>query len=181
MNPAAFFRRSARISFAGRHYATLLAWGLALGFAAWVAADLFWRLALPRATVLLPVAESDALAAAQRVGERHLMGVSAHEAGGEAAGNFVLYGVATGDERHPGFAVISMNGGPAQGVVLGQEVAPSVVLAAIQADGVELSGAAGKQRVPLSSGREGGAGGGLENGMPAGGAPAVADAPGNGG
>ena len=194
MNPAAFFRRPARISFAGRHYATLLAWGLALGFAAWVAADLFWRLAAPRATPVVPVIEGDATAAAQRIGERHLMGVAASETGGEAAGSFVLHGVATGDERHPGFAVISMNGGPAQGVVLGQEVAPGVVLAGIGADSVELAGRTGKQRLSLTpSGSEGGTGngaptginGGVNAGVP-GGMPAAApegqgNAAGNGG
>lgn len=150
MNSAVFSRRSSRISLAGRHYVSLLAWGLALAFAAWVAVDLFWRLAAPAPVAFHVQNESDAGRSAEMVGARHLMGEPVL-ASDNIDQRFALYGVVTGDEQHPGFAVLAIDG-VVQGIVLGQEVATGVVLSRILPDSVELGMAGGVRRVALVAG-----------------------------
>lgn len=130
---------------------SLFAWLLALCLAAWVAADLFWRFAAPRPAVFPIAAESDTGRAAQAIASRHFMGEVAVAAPTSDAGRFSLFGVVTGDEQRPGFAVLAVDGGAAQGVVAGGEVVPGVVLARILADHVELVSATGRQSVSLSS------------------------------
>lgn len=131
--------------------ASLFAWLVALGFAAWVAAELFWRFAAPRPEIFPVSVESDAGRAAQVIAGRHFMGEAAAVAVRSDAGRFALFGVLTGDEARPGFAVLAVDGGAARGVVAGQEVVPGVVLARIFADHAELRSNAGTQDVPLSS------------------------------
>jgi len=128
-------------SFSGarQHHVSLIAWGLALAFAAWVVADLFWRLLAPHPAVFPILSESDPVKSAQVIGARHFMGEGAAPlAGGGDNGRFALFGVVTGDERHPGFAVLGVDGATPTGVLLGQEIAPGVVLTRILADRVEL-------------------------------------------
>lgn len=139
---------------------SLAAWLVAVGVVAWVAADLFWRVAAPPPAVFPVVAESDAGRAAQAVAGRHFMGESALAAVRNEAGRFALFGVVTGDEKRPGFAVLAVDGGAPQGVVAGQEVLPGVVLARIFADHVELRSDAGTQNVSLSPGAATNTGGG---------------------
>lgn len=123
---------------ARQHHVSLIAWGLALVFAAWVAADLFWRLLAPHPAVFPIIYESDPVKSAQAIGARHLMGEGVALAGAGDNGRFALFGVVTGDERHPGFAVLGVDGAAPTGVLLGQEIAPGVVLTRILADRVEL-------------------------------------------
>lgn len=129
---------------------SLFAWLLALGLAAWVAAELFWRFAAPPPAIFPVVSESDAERAAQAIAGRHFMGEAVAVAARSDAGRFALFGLLTGDEKHPGFAVLAVDGGAAQGVVAGQEVVPGVALARIFADHVELRSNAGTQNVALS-------------------------------
>jgi hypothetical protein len=136
----------------------LLAWCVALSVGAWVFADLFWRLAAPPTSISLPVAERDPAMAARRIADRHLFGASSSNPGADDGGRIVLFGAVTGDERHPGFAILSIDGGPAKDVVAGQELAPGLVLSQIRADRIELSGASGPRTVmlqPMRAGAEG--------------------------
>lgn len=129
---------------------TALAWLFALAGSAWLLADFAWRLLAPAPVVLPRVTVSDTGQVAASLAGRHLMG-SAAVTGNAASPRFTLYGVLTGDARRPGFAVLAADGGAARGVVLGQEVAPGIVLAALQSDRVELRAADGVQTVPLTA------------------------------
>lgn len=156
----AALRQRPPVSLVGGRSPALLAWLLALGCAAWVAADLFWRLAAPPPAVFPVLAESEAGRAAQAVAGRHFMGETALAELRNEAGRFALFGVVTGDEKRPGFAVLAVDGGAPQGVVAGQEVLPGIVMASIFADRVELRSDAGTQNVFLAPGAASNAGGG---------------------
>jgi hypothetical protein len=62
-------------------------------------------------------------------------------------GQISVLAVVTGTDGHPGWAVLSVDGGPQQGVVEGQDIRPGLSLVRVLADGIELPGA---QRVGLS-------------------------------
>ncbi len=151
MIPALLQLRSAKTPFAWQRHFALLAWCTALGVGAWVVADLFWRLAAPRPSLTLAVTERDPATAAGRIAGRHLFGMPSASSGAEDAGRIVLFGTVTGDERQPGFAILSVDGGPAKDAVAGQELAPGLVLSHIGPDRIELSGANGTRTVLLQS------------------------------
>nr|MBL8412411.1 hypothetical protein [Dechloromonas sp.] len=155
MIPALFRLRSVTTPFAWQRHLTVLVWFAALGFCAWVVTDLFWRLAAPRPSMSIAVGESDPAKAVGLIGERRLFGASGTAPGTEDGGHIVLFGAVTGDERHPGFAILSIDGGPAKDVVIGQELAPGLVLSRIGPDRIELSGASGTRSVLLQTMRTG--------------------------
>lgn len=130
-------------------HALFLAWVLALGFAAWVAADLFWRVAAPNQVVFPVVNESNPARAAQMITARSFMGDRADSMPPSDTGRFSLHGVVTGEEKRPGFAVLSVDGGTARGMVAGDEVVLGAVLERIFADHVELRLATGIRKVYL--------------------------------
>lgn len=124
------------------------AWGLAVLVAGWVAADLFWRFNTPPTPALPPPQTAEPRQAAEAIASRHLMGlVQAPGAAASAGGQISVLAVVTGTDAHPGWAVLSVDGGPQQGVVEGQEIRPGLQLTRVLADGIELPGG---QRVGLS-------------------------------
>lgn len=142
-----FLPRAARLG-------PLLAWGVALAVAAWVAADLFWRFTAPRPPALPVATEPDPLRAAQAIASRHLFGIAANPgapaAVAAAPGRYAVQAVVTGGAGRSGWAVLTIDGGPQQGFVEGQEVRPGVTLARVTSDGVELTVGGARQRVALA-------------------------------
>ncbi len=125
-----------------RLLAVPLAWLLALGCAAAVAAALFWRLAAPP-KVLLPLRiDTDPRAVAQRIVGQHPFAGEAPAAqpvqAAAAPGQFALIGLATGFAGGPGFALLKSGSDAPQAYVEGEEIAAGVRLKAILADAVEL-------------------------------------------
>lgn len=127
----------------------MLAWALALGLGAWVLADIFWRIAAPGPAVFPVVLSLDAAQAAQTIAARHPMGEGGTAAVSGDAARFSLFGLVTGSDAHPGFAVLAVDGAPPVGVVAGQSVAPGVVLSGIYPDHVELRTSGGVQSLSL--------------------------------
>ena len=133
----------------------VLAWAAALSVTAWVGADLFWRFSAPRAPALPVASPSDPQLAAQAIASRHLMGNAASGTGTAgpvvaAPGRYALQAVVTGSGGRPGWAVLSIDGGPQQGVVEGQELHPGVRLARVLADSIQISTGGGTQTVNLT-------------------------------
>jgi len=136
----------------GQRFALATLWVLAFAVSAWIAADIFWRLAAPRPLGLPSILVSDPEQAAGRVVAQHWMGHAQATAAPVPSGHVVLHGLATGSPGHPGFAVLSIDGGVAQGVVETEEVKSGLVLARILPDRVELRSADGATTlVPLSA------------------------------
>lgn len=155
MIPALLRFRSLTAIFAWQRQLTLLTWFAALAFSAWVVADLFWRLAAPSPSISLFSAQRDPAVAAGHIAEQHLFGAASSTPGPDDIGRIVLYGTVTGDDRHPGFAIISIDGGPAKETVAGQELLPGLALSHIGPDRIELSGTSGTRTVPLKTMRTG--------------------------
>ena len=132
----------------------LLAWSLALAVTAWVAADLFWRFTAPRAPALPFAAQADPQAAAQAIAGRHLMGRSgdAGQPGGAPAApsRFVAHAVVTGADGRPGWAILSIDGGPQQGFVEGQPIQPGTTLARVRAESVDIATGGATQTIALA-------------------------------
>ena len=132
--------------------APLLAWGAALSITAWVGADLFWRATAPRPAALPVAIPSDPQVAAQSIAGRHLMGQATP--GGPAAPvaapeRYALQAVVTGGDGRPGWAILSVDGGPQQGIVEGQDIQPGVRLLRLHADNVEISSGGARRVVRL--------------------------------
>lgn len=131
-----------------------LAWGVALAVTAWVAADLFWRLSAPRPPALPVASHSDPRVAAQAVSSRHLMGdtVQGAVAGplNTAPTRFALQAVVTGSGGRPGWAILSIDGGPQQGIVEGQEIQPGMRLERVQSNSIEIGTGGLRQTVKLA-------------------------------
>ncbi|MDD2987374.1 MAG: type II secretion system protein N [Zoogloea sp.] len=133
----------------------VLAWAVALSVTAWVGADLFWRFSAPRAPALPVASPSDPQLAAQAIASRHLMGNTAtgtSTAGPAiaASGRYALQAIVTGSGGRPGWAVLSIDGGPQQGVVEGQEFHPGVRLAKVLADSIQITTGSSTQTVMLT-------------------------------
>ncbi len=132
----------------------LLAWGISLAITAWVAVDLFWRFTAPRPPALPVATESDPLRAAQAIASRHLLGKGAAPgtpaAVAAAPGRYAVQAVVTGAAGRPGWAVITIDGGPQQGFVEGQEIRPGVSLTHVAGDGVDITVGGARQRVALA-------------------------------
>ena len=137
----------------------LLAWSLALAVTAWVAADLFWRFSAPRAVALPVAAQADPQAAAQAIASRHLMG-SAGASGQAAAAvtpsRYAAHAVVTGADGRPGWAILSIDGGPQQGLVEGQPIQPGTTLAEVRAESVLITSGGATQSIALAPRATGG-------------------------
>ena len=136
----------------------LLAWSLALAVTAWVGADLFWRFNAPHAPALPVAAQAAPQAAAQAIASRHLMGsgTDTPQAAAAAPSRYTLHAVVTGAEGRPGWAVLSIDGGPQQGFVEGQPMQSGTALARVRADAVDIATGGLTQTIALAP-RSGGA------------------------
>lgn len=131
----------------------LLAWSLALAVTAWVAADLFWRFSAPRAAALPVAAQADPQAAAQAIASRHLMGsagASGQAAAAVAPSRYAAHAVVTGADGRPGWAILSIDGGPQQGFVEGQPIQPGTTLARVRAESVDIATGGATQTIALA-------------------------------
>lgn len=122
---------------------------------AWVVADLFWRFSAPRPPALPVLSPSDPQLAAQAIASRHLMGSGAST--GTAAGQvnaaparYALHAVVTGAGGRPGWAILSVDGGPQQGVVEGQDIHSGGRLERVQAGSVEIATGGVSQTIRLA-------------------------------
>lgn len=121
----------------------------------WVLAQWMWLVLAP--TTRLPQAKAapvSAAAAAASVASLHLFGrASTHlkQPEGLAATplNLKLHGVFAAIGNLPGFAILSMDGKPAQPVQAGASIAPGVVLASVLPDRVELNRQGSVERLSL--------------------------------
>ncbi len=156
----------------------LLAWSLALAVTAWVAADLFWRFSAPRAAALPVAAQAAPQAAAQAIASRHLMGSvgsSAQAAAAVAPSRYAAHAVVTGADGRPGWAILSIDGGPQQGFVEGQPIQPGTTLARVRPDAVDIAIGGATQTIALAPRSSGGTSAGSPSGAQA--APASPPAP----
>jgi len=128
-------------------------WLLALGLAAWVAANWYWRLQGNTALSGIATPVSDPAAAAQDIASRQLFGVPAPVVQNTPAAptsNFVVIGVATQWGKLPGFAVIRDGESPARSFLEGEEIAPGVKLVRVLADGIEIDRGGSREQLRLS-------------------------------
>lgn len=131
----------------------LVVWAMALAVAAWVAVDLFWRFSTPRPPALPVATEADPQRAAQAIVSRHLLGQGATQGAqniAAAPSRYSLQAVVTGADGRPGWAVLTIDGGPQQGYVEGQDIRPGLQLARVLPDSVELIASGARQRVALT-------------------------------
>lgn len=122
---------------------------------AWVAADLFWSLTAPAPVALRAANPSNAIQAAQAIGQRQLMGVNDKTAGAAAnpaaeSARIVVLGLVSSVKGQPGFAVLAVNGQAPRGVVEGEELLPGVRLDHVAPDYIETSTGGVSQRVSLA-------------------------------
>lgn len=158
----------------------LLAWSLALAVTAWVAADLFWRFSAPRAAALPVAAQADPQAAAQAIASRHLMGSvgsSAQAAAAVAPSRYAAHAVVTGADGRPGWAILSIDGGPQQGFVEGQPIQPGTTLARVRPEAVDIATGGATQTIALAPRSSGSSSGSSSAGSPSGAQAAPASPP----
>lgn len=119
-----------------------LCWVVALLWAAWVFADLFWRFAAPQPVVAIPRHESDprkALAAITAVSaprQRFLPSAAQTQASA-----YRVVGLATGFGTLPGFALLRAPDGSVVALAVGEALPDGQTVERIEADAVWLSGA----------------------------------------
>ncbi len=111
-----------------------------LALLAWVSAQIFWALTAPQPLRAVTQWETDPQRAAQAIGARHLFGVAPSIAAAVAAPSDIrLTGViAAQGEGQPAFALLALDGKPAQVVREGDEVAPGIQLQRVLPRQVEL-------------------------------------------
>ena len=131
-----------------------LAWLLALGLIALVAAELFWRWQAPAVVSAQASAPGDPRETARQLAALRPFGESAAAptaapAATPAATRYRVNGIATGFGRAAGFALIQIDGGEARPYVVGDSLGPGVRLAALQAESVELDQGGRRLMLPL--------------------------------
>lgn len=134
--------------------APALAWLLAIAFAAWVAAELFWRFSAPPDAALPLKTDTDPRAAAQRIIGQQVFGAQAGQPGALALAPSLpieVVGLATGFEGGSGF-VILRSGGKVSSYVVGDEISPGRRLQRILADRIEIDrqGSVEEIRLPVT-------------------------------
>lgn len=120
-----------------------IVWLLSIAFAAWVAAELMLRLTQPQGLAADFQSVTDPRVAAQRLATRAPL---ASSAGGRqdapsairVSEGFELIGVATGFGNDPGFALIKPAGGKVGAFMIGEQLAPGVILAGLHASHVDI-------------------------------------------
>ncbi|WP_172197779.1 type II secretion system protein N [Niveibacterium sp. COAC-50] len=129
---------------------TGLLWLAAIALWAWFAASWYWRLSAPPAASAPNQLATDPSTAAREIGTRHLFGEVIVQQQVATASRYTLVGVAAHSRKSPGWAVIAEDGKPAQGFVLGDEIAPGVKLVSVLPDSVEIERSGARERIMLS-------------------------------
>ena len=118
-------------------------------------------LVLALAAAALPVAaQADPQAAAQAIASRHLMGsagASGQAAAAVAPSRYAAHAVVTGADGRPGWAILSIDGGPQQGFVEGQPIQPGTTLTEVRAESVLITSGGATQTIALAPRTTGGA------------------------
>lgn len=130
----------------------MLAWCLAILFAAWVASTLFWRFTAPVTPSSTPHLEYD-----PRKGARDIVhafgGIQRHSAplgtSTSATQDYQLLGLATGFGGLPAFALIRGEDGHSWPLQVGEAFPDGMRLVAIHPDHIELSGTQGRRILRL--------------------------------
>ncbi len=116
---------------------------LALAALAWLCAGIYWTLSAPRTPRPATEIDTDPQRVAQTLVARHLFGVAATAAAASPASapsDIRLVGViAAQAEGQPAYALLAVEGKPAQVVREGQEVASGVTLQRVLPREVELT------------------------------------------
>ncbi len=139
-----------------------IAWLLSIAFTAWIAAELMLRLTQPQGLAADFQSVTDPRVAAQRLATRAPIASSHSERQAPQSAiwvseGFELVGVATGFGTDQGFALIKPTGGKVGAFVIGEQIVPGVVLAALHASHVDIERAGVReivqlQRTPLAGG-----------------------------
>ncbi|MBR0565811.1 hypothetical protein J5J83_06750 [Azoarcus sp. L1K30] len=120
---------------------TLLAWSVAIGFAAWTLASIFWQVATPASVASLPRHQTDPGLAARDI--LRMLGDERHATPADVAvdsAGYRLVGLATGFGSLPGFALLQKDGERARAVVMNETLPDGMRLTRILPDRVELAG-----------------------------------------
>lgn len=131
---------------------TSLLWLAVIALWAWFAAGWYWRLSAPPAAVAPNQLITDPTLAARELAARHLFGEVVVQQQAVTVSRYTLVGVAAHSRKSPGWAVIAEDGKPAQGFVLGDEIAPGVKLVGVLPDSVEIDRGGNRERIMLSEG-----------------------------
>jgi hypothetical protein len=116
-----------------------LAWALALLFAAWACATMFWQLTPPAQVTALPSHMAEPGAAAREI--LRALGSSGTATGARppAQADYQLIGLATGFGPDPGFALLRKPDGETLAVLQDETLADGLRLARILPDRIELT------------------------------------------
>lgn len=134
---------------------TALLWTGAVVFAAWIASSLITRLTAPAPLAAAYQPVSDPRLAAQRLAIKHPMAgngeatVAGTPRSPAAATGFSLIGVATGFGNAPGFALLKPSGGAVAPYMVGETLAPGVVLTGLYPEHVEIERNGLRERIAL--------------------------------
>lgn len=129
-----------------------LAWALALIFAAWVTAQLFWRFAAPDSLAVSPRHETDPRAAARSIAAT--LGSLATGSPAAAAPSAMRYraeGLATGFDGLPGFVLLRSADGRLFTLAPGETLPDGLRLEHIDAEGAYLSDDSGLRRLHVAA------------------------------
>lgn len=113
-----------------------------LALLAWLCAGIYWSLSAPRTPRPATAIDTDPQRVVQAVGSRHLFGVAAEPAAAAASepSDIRLVGViAAQAEGQPAYALLAVEGKPAQVVREGAEAAPGVTVQRVLPRQVELT------------------------------------------
>lgn len=136
------------------HALTILLWAGALVLAAWIASSLITRFTAPAPLAATYQPVSDPRLAAQRLAIKQPMAGSgeapvATPRSPAAATGFSLIGVATGFGNAPGFALLKPSGGVVAPYVVGETLAPGVVLTGLYPEHVDIERNGLRERIAL--------------------------------
>lgn len=121
-----------------------LCWGLAVLFAAWVAASVWWQFSAPAAVAAVPRHETDPRKAAAAILARAAPAQGAAQPAAERRAQFRVIGLATGFDGLPGFALLRAPDGAMLALRVGDALPDGRRVERIDADAVVLDG----QRLP---------------------------------
>jgi len=112
---------------------------LMLALLAWLAANIFWTLSAPESRRPSAAIETDLQRVLPALTERHLFGVHQVAASSSAPSNIRLNGVIAAQRPgHSAYALLVIEGKPAQLVREGEEIAPGITLQRVLARQVEI-------------------------------------------
>lgn len=117
------------------------AWSVAIGFAAWTLASIFWQVATPTSVAAIPHHQTDPRLAARDIAR--MLDDGGHHVAADAAADtagYRLVGLATGFGTLPGFALLRKDGERARAVIKDESLPDGMRLVRILPDRVELAG-----------------------------------------